>query len=158
MGGKPPVGPWGNVPGLPPETETARTVVHRFDLPPGTSRVSVPEWAAAAKLAVAGRVLDADDGVVDLGAIPPRERTVAALIITGGKAEAPLIQCDCGAHTSSSANSGPFKSVSTLVLKRSPVESATATSASRVGLPTVSAILLPSAERLPICWSIRPRV
>ena len=95
VGDKPPCAPWGNVPGLPPEGETARPVCFRFDLPPGTSRIVLPEWASVGALFVGGEEVPVAGNAADLSGVPAGQRTTAALILKGGRAETPAIQCEC---------------------------------------------------------------
>jgi hypothetical protein len=95
VGPKPPGGPWGNVPGLPPETRTEQAVCYRFALPPGTSRVSLPKELPVKAMFVGGKEMTAREGVADLKAVPLNERGLATVIVLGGEAMAPAVTCDC---------------------------------------------------------------
>jgi hypothetical protein len=95
VGDKPPCAPWGNVPGLPAEKESARPVCFRFDLPPGTSRIVLPEWASVGALFVGGEEVPVAGNAADLSGVPAGQRTTATLVLGGGRAETPAIQCEC---------------------------------------------------------------
>ena len=75
VGSPPPMAPWGDVPGLPPEPNTGREIWYRFDLPPGAARLQYPPGTQALRLYLDGREADPH---ADLG-----QASGAALVIAG---------------------------------------------------------------------------
>ncbi|HUT32880.1 MAG TPA: hypothetical protein VNE39_05330 [Planctomycetota bacterium] len=93
--GKPPIRPWGEVPGLPPDPEAAESIWCRFTLPAGAKSVTVPAGAKEPKLFVDGQEAPLKDGVADLSASVQNKPRVAALRTLGvGTLDKPIL-CEC---------------------------------------------------------------
>jgi len=93
--GKPPVRPWGEVPGLPPDPEAAESIWCRFTLPAGAKSVTLPATAREPRLFVDGREVPVKNGVADLSANVQNRPRVAALRTLGiGALDRPIL-CEC---------------------------------------------------------------
>ncbi|MBM3498466.1 MAG: hypothetical protein FJX74_07315 [Armatimonadetes bacterium] len=90
VGSSPPVAPWGEVPGLPPEPNTGREIWYRFDLPPGAARLQLPEGAKALRLYVDGRETELS---ADLGKPKGAALRQATLVVAGPDPLAAPIEC-----------------------------------------------------------------
>jgi len=95
VAGKPPVAPWGDVPGLPPDPTAGESVLYRFKLPGGAKSVAVPAGAKEPRLYVDGKEVPLKDGAADLSADVQSKPRVGALRTIGFAAiEKPiLVEC-----------------------------------------------------------------
>ena len=94
--GKPPVAPWGDVPGLPAPPKGGQVVWYRFRLPAGAKSVRVPTDAKGLQLFADGRAVAVRGGAADLSGSVPKGPVVAALRIAGMAALERPILVDCG--------------------------------------------------------------
>ncbi len=94
--GKPPVEPWGDVPGLPAAPAGGQVVWYRFRLPAGARSVRVPGEAREPRLFVGGKPVVVKAGAADLSGRVPNGPVVAALRLAGMAALESPILVECG--------------------------------------------------------------
>ena len=94
--GKPPIPPWGDVPGLPAPPTGGQVVWYRFRLPAGARSVRIPTESKEAQLFVAGKPVAVKEMVADLSGNVPKGPVVAALRLVGIAAVGSPIMAECG--------------------------------------------------------------
>ncbi|NQT52714.1 hypothetical protein HQ576_11710 [bacterium] len=95
--GKPPVAPWGEIPGLPEDPTASQLTWYRFTLPAGARSVSIPAGLKQPKLWVNGKSQPIRDGKADLSAAVQAKPVVAALCAVGPGIIDKPIYCECAA-------------------------------------------------------------
>ncbi|MFP4058426.1 MAG: glycosylhydrolase-like jelly roll fold domain-containing protein [Candidatus Brocadiia bacterium] len=95
VGRTPPVAPWGDVPGLPPDPATSEVVWYRFRLPAGARSIELPPGLEEPRLYVDGKPVALRDGVADLEGRVLSRPLVAALRTTGPATLEKPILCEC---------------------------------------------------------------
>jgi len=91
--GQPPVAPWGNVAGLPPEVETGKVLWYRFPLPPGATILRLPDVQGAdVQLYLAGKRVALDKGEANVAKL---SGPVALRLVGRAALPAPIV-AECG--------------------------------------------------------------
>jgi len=94
--GPPPVGPWHEIEGKPPDPELARKKLwYRFRVPSSAREVRLPAEAAGAVLYAGGKVLKVKDLRADLSAVAAEKRSTMALCVSAASPLQNNICCDC---------------------------------------------------------------